>query len=288
MGGNIFNNTSNIEKDLIKETINSFFDELELLGIKKINYTIVGSAGKKETSGDIDLGIDTSEILKLKSLFSNKDFIIIYDKYKKRSRTASDSQIITRSILTLLANKINKSNKIQVSNKITSSHMFFNAPQFNNNKRVQIDWIVGDIKWIKFSSYSKDYADKTIKGLHRTQLILSIFNYYGYSFNHNIGVKNTMTGEIVASNPNEVLALLQEIFCDRINKEILNDYELLYKCINDEILDIFIKILDRTRCDIPTNIQDYWLSNQSRLGLTGKFLPPNSKIYSYLSNNIVK
>jgi hypothetical protein len=40
-------------------------------------------------------------------------------------------------------------------------------------------------------------------------------------------------------------------------------------------------ILDRTRADIPEDLQAYWIDNQERLKLTGKFLPDNSKLKKY-------
>jgi hypothetical protein len=42
-----------------------------------------------------------------------------------------------------------------------------------------------------------------------------------------------------------------------------------------------LKILDSTRADIPLNLQKYWIENQDRLGLKGKFLPDNSNLTKY-------
>ena len=47
------------------------------------------------------------------------------------------------------------------------------------------------------------------------------------------------------------------------------------------ILNIYLKILDRTRTDIPLDIQDYWIKNQDKLELTGKFLPDDSALIGY-------
>ena len=40
----------------------------------------------------------------------------------------------------------------------------------------------------------------------------------------------------------------------------------------------YLKILDSTRTDIPENLQQYWIDNQERLGLKGKFLPDVSNL----------
>ena len=47
------------------------------------------------------------------------------------------------------------------------------------------------------------------------------------------------------------------------------------------IMDRYLKILDSTRADIPDNLQQYWIDNQSRLVLKGKFLPDTSNLVKY-------
>ena len=33
--------------------------------------------------------------------------------------------------------------------------------------------------------------------------------------------------------------------------------------------------------DIPDDLQEYWINNQSRLNLKGRFLPEDSKLFPY-------
>jgi len=74
-----------------------------------------------------------------------------------------------------------------------------------------------------------------------------------------------------------------------LSQDILNDYFELMNTLKknlpkeklNQILDIYLKILDSTRADIPFDIQDYWIANQDRLGLKGKFLPDDSKLTKY-------
>ena len=47
------------------------------------------------------------------------------------------------------------------------------------------------------------------------------------------------------------------------------------------VYDTYLKILDSTRADIPEDLQPYWIENQERLGLKGKFLPDNSNLTQY-------
>ena len=47
------------------------------------------------------------------------------------------------------------------------------------------------------------------------------------------------------------------------------------------VYDTYLKILDSTRADIPQDLQQYWIDNQDRLQLKGKFLPDESKLIPY-------
>jgi hypothetical protein len=62
--------------------------------------------------------------------------------------------------------------------------------------------------------------------------------------------------------------------------------DVLKKNLTDEdlhsIYDIYLKILDSTRADIPEDLQQYWIQNKERLGLKGKFLPDDSKLKQYI------
>jgi len=72
-------------------------------------------------------------------------------------------------------------------------------------------------------------------------------------------------------------------------KEDLKNYKKLHDWLVSnaspqqymDVLDEYLKILDRTRADIPRDMQDYWIANQERLGLTGKFLPDDSNLIKY-------
>jgi hypothetical protein len=63
MGGNLFKNTSSINKTYIKNTVESLFNEhLSVLGVQRYSY--IGSTGKSNVSGDIDLCISCSPLNK--------------------------------------------------------------------------------------------------------------------------------------------------------------------------------------------------------------------------------
>jgi len=72
-----------------------------------------------------------------------------------------------------------------------------------------------------------------------------------------------------------------------LTEKILQNYHKLQEYLREHlsekdlngIYDIYLKTLDSTRCDIPEDLQQYWVENQERLGLKGKFLPEDSKLY---------
>jgi hypothetical protein len=145
--------------------------------------------------------------------------------------------------------------------------------------------MVGDIEWLEFSYYSEEYKG-AVKGLHRTQLMLSMFTNLGMIFNHSQGVKLKSTGEVLASKPSEAIEVLNKSYNIKLTPAIMANYFDLIKYINthldksiyDSIIAIYLRILDSTRCDIPEDLQKTWKDRQGELGLTGKFLPPESKL----------
>ena len=108
-------------------------------------------------------------------------------------------------------------------------------------------------------------------------------------FSHNYGVKNRETQEIVAENPQQAIELLNKLYNINITEDILLNYNTLQEYLHNNlsteelngIYDIYLKTLDSTRCDIPEDLQNYWIENQNRIGLKGKFLPNNSKLIKY-------
>ena len=194
MGGNVFKGkTDRIKRDDITTTLDNYFDELGRLFPKKKDifkyFKPVGSVGKKDTSGDIDLAIDVSTILDKN--FSDESIKewgiepqIIKDnfiKLKARSRTATDSQLMLKAFLLELVKVINSKspNIFCDEKKVTPGNIFSLYPQFDGTTKkkldigVQIDWMIGDLDWLEFSYYSEEYKGN-VKGLHRTQLMLSV------------------------------------------------------------------------------------------------------------------
>jgi hypothetical protein len=304
-GGNVFDITSSINKENIDSTVEKFVDELSRIFPAKAasfkSFEKLGSAGKKDVSGDIDLSYD------VKNIFPDgkPDFQgwgVDEGKYNekvalftKRSKTASVDKIQLRAMIELIGEKLDEnSSEIEVDTKSSGSgSIFCSAPQYGPDGKplginVQTDINIGNPEWLRFSYYSNTYAGN-VKGLHRTQLMLSLFANKGKSFSHATGVVDRETGEKEASNPQEALVLLNKLYGFDISQDTLNDYfkleDYLKKNVSPEeynaIMDRYLKILDSTRADIPDNLQQYWINNQSRLVLKGKFLPDTSNLVKY-------
>jgi len=305
MGGNVFKGkTDRIKREDIPQTLDNYYGELSKLFPKKKEifkyFKPVGSVGKKPTSGDIDLAIDLP--LLVDKNFSDEsikewgvnpqDVKDTFEKMKKRAKTATDSQVMLRAFLQELVFLINKKteNIYCDEKKVTAGNIFSLYPQYDENGNkldvgVQIDWMVGDLDWLEFSYYSEEYKGN-VKGLHRTQLILSMFQNLGMTFKHADGVISKETREVLATKPEQAIKVLNDGYKIKLTKKIMDNYfELvkyieknLDKSIYESILNTYLKILDSTRCDVPDNLQKYWKDNKGQLGLKGKFLPADSNL----------
>ena len=309
-GGNVFGTTSPIKKEYIEPTLKELTRELSNIFKNKAKtfstFEKLGSAGKKDLSGDIDLSYDVRNLV-INSQpdlegwgLDSAEFKATYDRIRKRARTATEAQSTVRAMLILIAEKINSSSNIlQADPKSAGSNSVFLAfKQYDENGKalpdtVQVDINVGDPEWLRFSYYSNVYKG-VVKGLHRTQLVLALFTAKGKMFKHEQGVLDKETREVEATTPREAINLLNSIYTFKtpVDQEILNDYFKLSSFLKqnvtpeefDNIMAIYLKILDVTGpyADIPEDLQPYWLENKEKLNLTGKRLPDNSNLKKYI------
>lgn len=295
MGGNVFGTTSGIKKEYIQSTLDRFIDELcRIFPLRKEyleGYKVLGSAGKKDISGDIDIALSNDLVKDSKSWGICQTRILeYYDKFQKRARTATHEQLMKRAFIVSIADVIkSESELIEVDTKGSGNGtLFCTFPQFDNLNNniginVQIDINFGDLDWLKFANYSESYAGN-VKGLHRTQLILSMFDVAGYTFSHNYGIKHKESQSIVATTPKDAIKILKNHYIDIEEDRLYNFYKVCDIVMKQKtevvgkIIDTYLKILDSTRCDVPEILQEYWRENKERLGLTGKFLPKNSNL----------
>lgn len=308
-GGNVFaGRTAAIAREHIEPTLERYFAELGRVFPNKASimslehFVPLGSVGKKSMSGDIDLGISAQDLLdKEMTPASIAEWGIDpaqvdaqQEKLGKRARTATPEQLRMKAFLQMLGAQINKlsPNIYTDEKKIGAGNLFCLFPQYNQSGEkldtgVQIDWMVGDLGWLTFSYYSSAYPeDSNVKGLHRTQLMLSAFQVADLSFDHVKGVRDKNTGDTVATNPEQAISILNDRLGTSIDRDTTENYYELHNALQgqltaeqyDQLTDIYFRILDRTRTDIPDDMQDLWKQKQQKLGLTGKFLPDDSAL----------
>jgi len=301
MGGNIFIKAKPIKKEHIKPTLLEFFREMGRIFPKASSYfkqmKTLGSVGKKDYSGDIDLALSSDAFNNIEDWGLDVEYVQqLFDGFKKRAKTSTDDQLMKRAVIVAIAQKIQEeSQQIEVDVKGSGAGALFLATsQYDEtatklDNSVQIDINVGNVDWLSFAYYSDVYTD-TVKGLHRTQLMLSLFSKAGYTFSHNYGVKDKETQQIVANSPQEAIQVLNNFYKFNLTSDILANYYKLQDFIKqnldqttlNEIYDAYLKILDSTRADIPEDLQQYWIDNQQRLDLKGKFLPDTSNLKKYV------
>lgn len=309
MGGNVFaGKTTSIRLEHINPTLDTYFAELQQLFPLKSDifnqqhFVSLGSVGKKPISGDIDLGISDTDILDsdmsdASIIAWNIDPVAVAKEtieLQRRARTATPTQSRMKAFMKTLTMYINAHAPTLYCDekKVGAGTMFGLYPQFDVQGQplgigVQIDWMVGDLDWLRFSYYSSAYAsDSNVKGLHRTQLMLTAFQVANLSFNHISGVKDKYTGQVVATKPESALVILGDQLGFKIDRSVTEDYYRLHALLQanmrpadyDNMIDKYFKILDSTRADIPDNLQSQWMDRQGPLELTGKFLPETSAL----------
>lgn len=297
-GGHVFGEgTDKIAREDIPNTLDAWCHEMQRIFPKVAKYfnkpQTLGSVGKKDLSGDIDIAIPDA------ALDSPEDWNLdvqhisdLYNKFLKRARTATPQDLMRRAVIVAIGEYVNNnSGLITTDCKSSGNGVLFSmfdqigADGKPNGKTVQIDTNFGDIDWLVFAYYSDSYAGN-VKGLHRTQLMLHMFSYKDHMFKHNKGVKNKVTDEWVAETPKEAIELLNSLYGINLDEKTLQNYHKLQEYLRSHIdektlngiYDRYLKTLDSTRCDIPEDLQPYWVENKDRLGLTGKFLPSDSQL----------
>ena len=132
-GGNVFKITAPIEKDNIEPTVEHFVDQLSKIIPAKAStfksFEKLGSAGKKATSGDIDLSYNIKNIFPDGKTPDFKGWGVSEQKYNelvaqftKKARTASPEKIQLRAMIVLIGEKINEAlPDVEVDTKASGS-----------------------------------------------------------------------------------------------------------------------------------------------------------------------
>lgn len=171
-GGNIFKTaegqpaTTRIARDNVVPTVQWVE---QLTGLNLVD-NMLGSTGRAETSGDLDLGVDSTKI--------SKEVLI--------------QQLLRKGVD---RNDIRK----------TGDSVHYKAPILGDaaNGFVQVDFMFSDNP--KFQSFS--YAgggNSQFKGVHRNILLASIAKAKGVKWSPKFGLVNRETNELITNDPAEI------------------------------------------------------------------------------------
>jgi hypothetical protein len=169
-GGNVFkladgqSATTRISRENVVPTVQWLE---QLTGLSLVD-NMLGSTGRKETSGDLDLGIDASKISK---------------------------EVLTQQLLKkgIKAEDIRKSGD--------SVHLKTPILGDASNGYVQTDFMFGDPEFQKFAL---NVGDSDFKGVHRAILLASIAKAQGLKWSYKNGLVDRDTNEIISKNPAEI------------------------------------------------------------------------------------
>ena len=169
-GGNVFKladgqpATTRISRENVVPTV----QWLEQLTGLNLQDNMLGSTGRKDTSGDLDLGIDDTKI--------SKDVLI--------------QQLLRKDIP---ATDIKKSGD--------SVHLKTPILGDKSNGYVQTDFMFGDPEFQKFALNT---GESDYKGVHRAILLASIASAQDMKWSYKNGLMDRETNEIITKNPDEI------------------------------------------------------------------------------------
>jgi len=281
MGGNIFkDHASPICRGNIRPTLQYYIKHLGYIfpNKKKVfkNFYPVGSVGKKDVSGDMDLAIDFSHFFDGEDfneaelqdyLIFPDEFRQLYKKIKSRARTATDEMCKRKAFLKLLAYPLTSEGVIHVANeKTTHGNIFSLFPQYDRlgrlNESVQIDWMVGNLPWLKFAYHSGEGGE--LKGMHRTQLMVAMLSHKGYTFMHLNGIKDKKTQEFVATTPEQATALFCKLY-GKFEKDDFYSFFRLHTFLEkysspqeyEEVIKTYLHILKTSKAAVPYQLKGF-------------------------------
>ena len=182
-GGNVFKNgdgqalTQRINQSDVKPTL-AWLEEM-LPGLDLQNNTL-GSTGIKDTSGDLDIAVDASQV--------TKEQLVAQLSRWAQSHGFKPEEYVKKS----------------------GSAVHFKTPIDGrpNLGYVQTDFMfLNDVPWSKFVLGAMP-VDSKYKGRERNVLMNSIAKSLGYKLNQNTGIADRATNKLISNDPDAVAKLL--------------------------------------------------------------------------------
>lgn len=176
-GGNIFKDDAGtvLTKRISKADVLPTVQWLEKVTGLELTDHMLGTTGKKETSGDLDLAIDANEVNK--NEFAAKLSQYIADEGGDPKEWIRKSGI--------------------------SVHFKTPIKGDPDNGYVQADFMFGEREWMKWSMQGGKEGSE-LKGAHRHVILSSIANARGMKWSFQNGLMNRETNEVVTKDPREI------------------------------------------------------------------------------------
>lgn len=146
-GGNAFNNVGPIHIDEVEPTLKYVGC---IIGVDDVCERALGSTGKKEFSGDIDIALEPKTPVEIEMLEIK------------------------------LQEALGKENVRKIGKLLTTSVpiQFFNPELIEGRQEnVQVDFIFGDKEWLKLYYHSPSATESNLKGTHRNIAIATICGF---------------------------------------------------------------------------------------------------------------
>ena len=177
MGGNVFKDTTGkitttrIKKADVIPTVKWLEN---LIGIELVD-NLLGTTGKKETSGDLDIAIDPNETDKDQLILKLSDYVL--------HQGGEPKEWIKKSGISV----------------------HFKTPILGNpaNGYVQTDFMVGPKDWMKWSMTGPGEGSP-YKGAHRHIVLASIAKARGMKWSFQNGLMDRETNQTITKDPNEI------------------------------------------------------------------------------------
>ena len=175
-GGNVFKNpdgseaTTRIARDNVVPTVQWLE---QLTGLNLVD-NMLGTTGKKESSGDLDLAVDASKV--------TKDVLV--------------QQLLAKGI-----------DKADIRKTGDSVHLKTPILGDASNGYVQTDFMFGNPEWQRWSLRGAGEGSP-YKGVHRQILMASIAKAQGMKWSYKNGLVNRETNEVISQNPTEIAQIL--------------------------------------------------------------------------------
>jgi hypothetical protein len=180
-GGNIFKDEAGtvLTKRINRADVIPTIEWLETVTGLELTDHLLGTTGKKETSGDLDIAIDANEVDK-------NEFALKLSEYIKK-QGGDPKQWIKKSGISV----------------------HFKTPIKGDEKNgyVQADFMFGERDWMKWSMTGGREGSQ-LRGAHRHMILSSIAKAKGMKWSFQNGLMNRETNEVVTKDPNEIAKML--------------------------------------------------------------------------------